>query len=54
MNGRSARLRLSLAQDIVYFVMEGKVKTQKSVLLPVPFSVLSEMYTENAYIIQDH
>ena len=34
MNSRSARLRLSIAQDIVYIVTEGRVKTPKSVLLP--------------------
>ena len=34
LNSRSARLRLSLAQDIVYIVTEGRVKTPKSVLLP--------------------
>ena len=34
MNSRSARLRLLLAQDIVYIVTERRVKTPKSVLLP--------------------
>ena len=74
-NNRSARIRLSLAQDIVYNVTERRVKTPKSVLLPtvvnqltnnteiintlnklghgVSYSILSEMHTENAYIIQD-
>ena len=74
-SNRSARIRLSLVQDIVYSVTEGKVKTPKSVLLPtvvkqltdnteiintlnklghgVSYSILSEMHTENAYIIQD-
>ena len=74
-SNRSARIRLSLVQDIVHSVTEGKVKTPKSVLLPtvvkqltdnteiintlnklghgVSYSILSEMHTENAYIIQD-
>ena len=74
MNNRSARIRLSLAQDVVYNVTEGRVKTPKSVLLPtvvkqltnnaeiintlnklghgVSYSILSDMHTENAYIIQ--
>ena len=74
MNNRSARIRLSLAQDVVYNVTKGRVKTPKSVLLAtvvkqltsnteiintlnklghgVSYSILSEMHTENAYIIQ--
>ena len=47
MSSRSARLRLSLAQDIVYIITEGRVKTPKSVLLP---SVIKQL-TNNTEII---
>ena len=32
-SGRIAKLKLSFAQDIVYAVSEGKIKTPKSILL---------------------
>ena len=47
MNNRSARKRLSLAQDIVCNVTEGRVNTPKSVLLP---TVVKQL-TNNAEII---
>ena len=47
MNNRSARIRLSLAQDVVYNVTEGRVKTPKSVLLP---TVVKQL-TNNTEII---
>ena len=34
MTSRSARLKFSLAQDIVYIVTKGRIKTPKSILLP--------------------
>ena len=46
-SNRSARIRLSLVQDIVYSVTEGKVKTPKSVLLP---TVVKQL-TDNTEII---
>ena len=46
-SNRSAWIRLSLAQDIVYSVTEGKVKTPKSVLLP---TVVKQL-TNNTEII---
>ena len=46
-NNRSATIRLSLAQDIVYNVTERRVKTPKSVLLP---TVVNQL-TNNTEII---
>ena len=46
-SNRSARITLSLVQDIVYSVTEGKVKTPKSVLLP---TVVKQL-TDNTEII---
>ena len=75
MSSRQARLKDSIAQDIVYIVSNGKVKMPKNLLLPsiikqltnkteiiniahrlghsASYSVLSEMHTENAYIVHD-
>ena len=47
MNSRCARLRLSIAQDIVYIVTKGRIKTPKSVLLPSSIKQL----TNNTEII---
>ena len=33
-SSRHARLRQSLAQEIVYIITKGRIKTPKSVLLP--------------------
>ena len=44
---RHARLRHSLAQDIVYIVTKGRIKTPKSVLLP---SIIKQL-TNNTELI---
>ena len=40
-SGRIARLKLSFAQDIVYAVTEGKIKTPKSILLSSTIKTLT-------------
>ena len=40
-SSRSARLRHSLAQDIVYIVTSGRVKTPKLLLLPSAIKILT-------------
>ena len=47
MRSRQTRLKHSIAQDIVYIVSDGKVKTPKSLLLP---SIIKEL-TNNTEII---
>ena len=47
MSSRQTRLKHSIAQDIVYIVSDGKVKTPKSLLLP---SIIKEL-TNNTEII---
>ena len=46
-SSRHARLRHSLAQDIVYIVTKGRIKTPKSVLLP---SIIKQL-TNNTELI---
>ena len=47
MSSRQARLKHSIAQDIVYIVSNGKVKTPKSLLLP---SIIKQL-TNNSEMI---
>ena len=46
MNSTKAKLRLSLAQGIVYIVTEGRLKTRKSVLLP---SVIKQLINKTVF-----
>lgn len=47
MNSTKARLRLSLAQGIVYIVTEGRLKTRKSVLLP---SIIKQLINKTVFL----